>query len=362
MKGVKFLGDRKLVVESVADPSPRSDEVVVEVKAAGLCGSDLRVFRSPSEGGETTETIVGHEPCGIVVSAAGDEDAGWLGTRVVVSHHYGCTRCVQCRRGAPKHCSGPRGTYGVTDDGADAELMAVRTSALVPLPDELSFEDGAMVACCAGTAYVALARLGVSGRDTLVVTGQGPVGLSAVALGRAMGARVIAVDIVGVRLELAERNGADHVVNAALDDVAMVVAELTGGAGAHAVLECSGTTSGRTDAVRVAALRGRVCFVGNGPPTPVDISEHLIGKELNCYGSWTFTTTQLAEAADFVARSNTRLSDLVTHRFHLGDAQAAFDEFDRGDTGKCLFVDNQSTYAPSRQADGRNATTMATAQ
>lgn len=231
--------------------------------------------------------------------------------------------------------------------------MAVRTSALVRLPDALGFEDGAMVACCAGTAYSALARLNVSGRDTVVVTGQGPVGLSAVTLARAMGARVIAVDLIDERLTLAERNGADHLVNASLEDVAAVVEELTVGVGAHAVLECSGTTSGRTDAVRVAATRGRICFVGNGPPTTMDIGEYLIGKELSCYGSWTFTTSQLSEAADFVVRSNTRLSDLVTHRFDLADAQAAFAEFDRGNTGKCLFVESAPTQTPAERAGRR---------
>ena len=338
MKGVRFLGDRKLVVESVADPGPGAGGVVVEMKAAGLCGSDLRVYRSPSAGGETTTVIVGHEPCGIVVAVGSDIDPGWLGARVAVCHHYGCGRCEQCRRGAAKHCSGERGTYGVTNDGADAEFMAAHTSALVPLPDGLSFEDGAMVACCAGTAYVALARLNASGRDTIVVTGQGPVGLCATSLGRAMGARVIAVDLDSERLQLAATHGADHVINAAEDDVTAVVNELTDGVGAQAVLECSGTESGRRAAVQAAALRGRVCFVGNGPPTEVDISEHLIGKELSCYGSWTFTTSELAECMDFVERTKTRLSDLVTHRFAISDARAAFEEFDHGNTGKCLFV------------------------
>jgi threonine dehydrogenase-like Zn-dependent dehydrogenase len=334
---VRFLGDRRLFVETLADPTPGAGEVVVEMKAAGLCGSDLRRFRSPADVGEVPEAIVGHEPCGAVV-ALGEGVAGdWLDARVVVSHHYGCGRCAQCRVGAAKHCASG-GTYGVTDDGADAEFMAARASALVRLPDEVDDGTGAMIACCAGTAHVALVRAGLSGGETVVVLGQGPVGLSATALAGAMGARVIAVDPVDERRSLALDLGAAHALDAAAGDLAEAVNELTEGAGAPAVIECSGAETARVDAVRVAGIRGRVCFVGNGPPVLMDVGEHLIGKDLSCFGSWTFTNGELAACASFVASARPRLSGVVTHRFAIDQAQAAFDTFDRGGTGKCLFV------------------------
>jgi threonine dehydrogenase-like Zn-dependent dehydrogenase len=88
----------------------------------------------------------------------------------------------------------------------------------------------------------------------------------------------------------------------------------------------------------VAGIRGRICFIGNGPPVRIDVGEYLIGKDLSCFGSWTFTNPELEACAAFVARERLRLSDLATHRFAIDDAELAFDAFERGGTGKCLFV------------------------
>jgi (R,R)-butanediol dehydrogenase / meso-butanediol dehydrogenase / diacetyl reductase len=337
VRGVRFLGDRRLTVETVDDPTPGTGEVVIAMRAAGLCGSDLRVFRSSAVGGEIAEAIVGHEPCGVVVAVGEGVRSDWQGARVVVSHHYGCGRCEQCRVGATKHCAGG-GTYGVTDNGADADYMAARESALVRLPDEVDFESGAMIACCAGTAYVALVRAQVAEGETVVVIGQGPVGLSVTALARGLGARVIAADPVEERRALAVTLGADHVIDVSASDLGEVLDDLTAGAGAPAVIECSGAETARVDALRVAGIRGRICFIGNGPPVRIDVGEYLIGKDLSCFGSWTFTNPELEACAAFVARERLRLSDLATHRFAIDDAELAFDAFERGGTGKCLFV------------------------
>jgi L-iditol 2-dehydrogenase len=149
---------------------------------------------------------------------------------------------------------------------------------------------------------------------------------------------VIAADIADERRALAAALGADDVVDVAAADLGEAVDDLTDGAGAPAVVECSGAEAARVDALRVAGIRGRVCFVGNGPPSRLDVSEHMIGKELGCFGSWTFTNHELEACAAFVARERPRLSDLITHRFAIDEARVAFDAFDRGGTGKCMFV------------------------
>src|SRR3990172_9603347 len=130
-------------------------------------------------------------------------------------HHYkGCGRCTHCPAGCSQLCPHGRIVYGVPGHGGHAPFMKVPASTLVPLPDELSFEEGAAVSCGTGTAYGALKRLDVSGRDTLAAFGPGPVGLSATLLGSAMGARVLAVDVGPERLPLPRALGADAVVNA----------------------------------------------------------------------------------------------------------------------------------------------------
>src|SRR5439155_4124575 len=138
--------------------------------------------------------VAGHEPCGVVAAVGPDvsEEQARVGQRVMNHHYKGCGSCKHCRTGWSQLCLEGCIVYGATGHGAHAPYMKVPASTLVPLPDELSFEEGAAISCGTGTAYQALKRLDVSGRDTLAVFGQGPVGLSAVLLGQAMGARVIA--------------------------------------------------------------------------------------------------------------------------------------------------------------------------
>jgi threonine dehydrogenase-like Zn-dependent dehydrogenase len=133
--------------------------------------------------------------------------------------------------------------------------MAARESALVRLPDEVDFESGAMIACCAGTAYVALVRAQVAEGETVVVIGQGPVGLSVTALARGLGARVIAADPAEERRALAVTLGADHVIDVSASDLGEVLDDLTAGSGAPAVIECSGAETARVDSLRRCRLR-----------------------------------------------------------------------------------------------------------
>jgi threonine dehydrogenase-like Zn-dependent dehydrogenase len=216
--------------------------------------------------------------------------------------------------------------------------MAARANALVSLPESLSFEDGAAISCGVGTAYTALCRLGISGRDTLAIFGQGPVGLSATMLAAAMGAEIIACEMSDERLRLAVSAGAVHAVDAGAVDPPDAIAAITGGRGVDAALDCSGSPTGRVAAIRATRARGQVCFVGVGPPTAFDVSEEIIGKELTCYGSWTFTAPGLIRCMDFVSRHSCQLSQLISHRSAIDDAAEVFAAFDSGSTGKCMLV------------------------
>jgi D-arabinose 1-dehydrogenase-like Zn-dependent alcohol dehydrogenase len=222
MKAVVFPGERR--VEFVDFPDPGSGEVVLEIKASGMCGSDLKFYRASKTGGAQAlglgklegPVIAGHEPCG-VVAAVGPGVApaqAPLGARVMVHHYKGCGVCEHCRSGWAQLCRAGIVVYGATGHGAHAPLMKVPASTLVPLPDALSFETGAAISCGTGTAYGALRRMNLSGRDTVAIFGQGPVGLSATQLAAAMGARVIALDISPERLARAKEFGADAMVHA----------------------------------------------------------------------------------------------------------------------------------------------------
>src|SRR5579863_318861 len=226
MRGVTFLGDRKLQLMQFPDPAPGPHDVVVEIKASGMCGSDLRFYRASGEtaslglGKVSGPVIAGHEPCGVVaaVGTAVDERTAKVGARVMVHHYSGCGTCRHCRTGWTQMCSSGSIVYGITGHGAHAPYMKVPAQTLVPLPDELCFATGAAISCGTGTAYQALRRMNIAGGDAIVIVGQGPVGLSATQLAAAMGARVIALDVSSERLARAKEFGADVLINPATDD------------------------------------------------------------------------------------------------------------------------------------------------
>jgi threonine dehydrogenase-like Zn-dependent dehydrogenase len=338
MQGIVFLGERKLEVRDFPDPAPGPREVVVEMKASGMCGSDLTPYRGSAP---QLPIVRGHEPCGVVValgSGITDEDAV-IGQRVMVHHYSGCGKCKYCRVGYAQLCvKGGHRVYGANANGGHAQLMLCKAYMLVSLPDELSFEEGAAVSCGTGTAYLALKRLDVSGRDTLAIFGQGPVGLSATMLAKAMGARVVAVDLSPERLAMSKQFGADVMINGNEVDPIAVIKDLTHGEGAEATLDCTGQPAARVNAVKSARMWGRVCFVGEGNTTTFEISPDIIHKQLTIYGSWTFSSVGQAECAQFIVDRKLPLSKLLTHRFKLDQAEDAYKLFDTQTTGKGVFL------------------------
>jgi threonine dehydrogenase-like Zn-dependent dehydrogenase len=344
MRGIVFLGNRKLEIQEFADPTPGPGEVVLEMKASGMCGSDLHPYRAAGNAaaslglGAGGPVIAGHEPCGVVAAVGAGVDASLVGRRVMNHHYKGCGACRHCRLGWSQLCRAGITVYGMTGHGGHARYMKAPAFTCVPLPDELSFEEGASVSCGTGTAYGALKRIDVSGRDTLAVFGQGPVGLSATMLGRAMGARVIAVDVVPERLALAREFGVEHVVNARDADPVKAIHDLTRGEGAETTMDCSGSSEGRLGALQSAGTWGRVAFVGEGGQTTIDVSKHMLRRQLTVHASWTFSAVGQEECARFVADRKIPLKRLLTHRFRLDQAEEAYRLFDTQTTGKGVFM------------------------
>ena len=347
MRGVVFLGERKLELREFPDPTPGPGEVVIAIKASGMCGSDLHMYRAAGNGaaalglgGSGGPVIAGHEPCGVVAAVGPGvlESQARVGQRVMDHHYRGCGSCKHCRVGWSQLCPHGIVVYGATGHGGHAPFMKAPASTLVPLPAELSFEEGAAVSCGTGTAYWALKRIDVSGRDTLAVFGQGPVGLSATMLGKAMGARVLAVDIAAERRQLAKEFGADAVIHPRAVDPVLALRELTRGEGVEAAMDCTGNPEARVAAVRSACTWGRVCFVGEGSTVTFDVSPDLLRRQITLHASWTFSTVGQWECARFVADRKIPLTRLLTHRFTLDQAADAYRLFDTQTTGKGVFV------------------------
>src|SRR5690348_15696614 len=247
MRGIVFPGERQIELRQFADPAPGPGEVVIEMKASGMCGSDLHQYRRPKGGASVgglpvnpDPVIAGHEPCGIVAAVGSGVDPRQArpGQRIMVHHYAGCTTCGHCRSGWSQLCQNqPIKVYGNNAHGGHAPYLKVPAFTLVALREELSFAAGAAISCGTGTAYGALRRMNLSGNDTIAIFGQGPVGLSATQLAAAMGARVIALDISPERLGRARAFGAAEVIDPRATDPVSAIKDLTHGLGADLTLD-----------------------------------------------------------------------------------------------------------------------------
>jgi threonine dehydrogenase-like Zn-dependent dehydrogenase len=353
MKGVVFLGDRKLELMDFPDPAPGPGEAVLEIRASGMCGSDLKYYRAPPGGGaaglglgkgKEGPLIRGHEPCGVVaaVGPGVSPKMARVGMRAMQHHYRGCGVCPHCSTGWMQLCAeGVAEVYGATGHGAHARYMLCPARTLVPLPEELSFEAGAAISCGTGTAWGALQRLGLQGDHTIAVFGQGPVGLSATQLAAAMGARVIALDTGAERLARAKEFGADALINPAeTPDVVGAIRDLTRGLGAHLSLDASSSPEARAQAVRCVRTWGKACFVGEGGPVTLDVSNDLLRRQVTLIGSWTFSTVGQAECARYIADRGVDVDRLFTDRWPLERAEEAYRVFDAQTSGKGVILPN----------------------
>jgi threonine dehydrogenase-like Zn-dependent dehydrogenase len=180
----------------------------------------------------------------------------------------------------------------------------------------------------------------VAGGDTIVVVGQGPVGLSATQLAVAMGARVIALDISAERLQRAKEFGAAATIDAKSNDAPAAIKDLTHGSGADLTLDTSGTAEGRLIAVRGARKWGTACFVGEGGDVTIGVSPDMLRKQLTVVGSWTFSKAIQADCARFIADHKIDVEHLFTDRWTLDQADTAYQLFDKQTSGKGVFLVN----------------------
>jgi threonine dehydrogenase-like Zn-dependent dehydrogenase len=343
MNGVVLPGDSTVRHITLDVPEPGPGQVLLAMKASSICGSDIRaIYREHlGHGPEAYQGVVaGHEPSGQVVEVGPDCKRLAVGDRVAVYHIAGCGVCDECRGGYMIGCTSRyRAAYGWQRDGGHAEYLLAEERTCLPLPDGLSYLDGALVSCGFGTAYQALLRLDVSGRDRLLVTGLGPVGLAAAMLGRALGAGpIIGTDIAPERLAVAVELGlVDHAVLAG-DEAAARIADVSDGQGCEATVDCSGSAAARLLALRSTRTWGRCAFVGEGGQVTLDVSQELIHRQITLYGSWVTSLRHMSELLANLVRWNLRPDVTVTDRFALAGAGEAYKLADSGTAGKVAIV------------------------
>jgi 2-desacetyl-2-hydroxyethyl bacteriochlorophyllide A dehydrogenase len=304
-------------VDQVPVPEPGPGQVLVEVKACGVCASDLHVVQGATPHGDRLPQVLGHEPAG-VVAEVGEGVRDWRpGDRVAFQMARACGHCEYCAAGREalcRHVSIP----GVDADGAQAEYAVAEARFLVPVPGSVPFEQAAILTDAVATPYHALKRAGIGEGVTCAVFGLGGLGMHAVQLVKLAGAAaVIGVDLDPVNLERARRWGADEVVNAAEGKPHAAIRRLTGG-GVDRSLEFVGHPDTVSQAAKCLKPGGRATIVGLTPAPMTLMPEALfVSQELEVVGSFGSTRQDLNELMDLLEAGRLDLSRSVTHRWSL---------------------------------------------
>lgn len=288
MKALVLQAYKDLVYTEAPEPAMGLDQVLIQVRACGICGSDVHGMDG-SSGRRIPPIIMGHEAAGLIVDV-GEEVAGWrIGDRVTFDSTVYCGKCFFCRRGEMNLCDNRR-VLGVSCDeyrqhGAFAEYVAVPQRILYRLPDDLAFEEAAIVEALS-IAFHAVGRAPVTLGDTAVVVGAGTIGLLVIQSLRHAGCgQIIAVDLDANRLAMAKQLGADEGLIADTDDVVSAVHAQTGGRGAALAFEAVGLSATLSMAVSSLRKGGTLTMIGNLSAHADLPLQDAVTRELSLYGS-----------------------------------------------------------------------------
>jgi threonine dehydrogenase-like Zn-dependent dehydrogenase len=348
MKGVFLPGNSTAVLRDYDIAEPGRDQVLLQVGASGICGSDIGYiyhgYKSHKglDGAPAYRGVVaGHEPAGTVLASGPNCTRIRPGDRVVVYHVVGCGECRNCRAGYFISCRNERlrQAYGWQRDGGHAPYLLAEESTCIPLPEELTLVDGSLIACGFGTAYEGLRRVGAHGADTLLVVGLGPVGLAAAMIARCLGVRqVIGVEPSTERIDFARSSGLVDSLVPADDQSVAAILDLTSGAGCSVAVDCSGSTAGRSTAVGAVAEWGRVSLLGEGGRLETEVSDTLLHKQVALHASWVTSLPGMEDLAALLVRHGLHPETVVNHRLPLSEAGRAYELASSRAGGKVVLV------------------------
>jgi 6-hydroxycyclohex-1-ene-1-carbonyl-CoA dehydrogenase len=327
---VFYAAHQPLCVEEVPTPAPGPDEVLVKVAACGLCHTDLHYIDHGVPTFKKPPLILGHEVSG-TVAGLGEKATGWKeGDRVLLPAVYGCGQCHYCRTGRENICANMV-MFGNNVDGGYAEYLLAPAKDVIPLPEEIPLVEGAIIADATTTPYHAVVNRGrVRPGDQVVVFGCGGIGLNVVQVAAAVGAQVIAVDVLDEKLEWARKLGAQATVNArSVERVDKELRKLTGG-GADVGFEAIGNPV--TQAQTFASLRtgGRFVIVGfSSEPMTLDTGR-VMYREMEIIGSLGCRAADYPRVLELARQGKIKVKELVTARFALDEINTALDTLRAG--------------------------------
>ena len=319
---------RPLTVKEMKVPSIGPHEALVRVRNCGVCGTDLKI-KAGRWGPAPLPMIMGHEPAGEVVEVGQEVTDFKPGDRVVSNFYITCGRCRYCNQGRNTLCSHVR-QHGFNTDGGFAEYMKTPAANLCVVPDHVPLEQACILADAVSTAYHAITkRAGVRPGMSVAVIGTGGVGLHALQMAKLAGGWTIAVDVNEDRLALAQKLGADAIVDAREGDFHEQVRRLTDGEGVDVVIEFVAHEDTLESSYRSLSRGGRLVFVGYDPDIPMSLRPHeMVRNELEVVGSRATTTQELRETMDLVAQG--RIRPIVDQVLPLEEVEHAYQLLTQG--------------------------------
>jgi L-iditol 2-dehydrogenase len=324
MKAAVYYSLDDIRVEERSKPKIGPDEILVEMKACGICGSDLMEWYLKNR----VPLVLGHEPSGVIVEVGDKVEDFKVGERVFVHHHVACLTCHYCLRGDYTMCK----KFGQTHiyPGGFAQYFKVPAPNLqmdtLKIPDKVSFEEATLiepVSCCVR----ALTKCKVQPGDTVVIIGAGPSGIIHTMLSRNFGAsQIIVSDLVGYRLEAAKRFGADFAINPRSERLMKKVEEVTNGMGADIVIVTVPNIKAFSDGIDACRKGGTLClFAPTSPNEYIRVSPHrLFFSEVKLIPSYSASHIETRTALKLISSGRIKAKELVTHRFPLNRIEDAF--------------------------------------
>ena len=338
---VKYdIGPGNMEIRDVPEPEVGSDEVKIQIKQAGICGSDLHIYHSDIAIPVRPPVITGHEFSGVVTAVGEDVFSCKPGDRVVSETAYQyCGVCDYCKSGFYNLCA-ERRTLGYWFNGVFTSYTVVPQQRIHLLPDSVDFVSGAMIEPLACVTHAIYDLCEILAADIVLVSGPGAIGLMAALVAKAQGAIVIlsGINIDKSRLELAKKLGIDYTINVQTENLNELVMTLTHGKGADVVLECSGSEAGTNTGLSLCKKRGYFVQIGlGGKPITFDI-ETVCYREIRMSGSLGSRFSSWNRAINMLAAGKIDLRPLVSHTMSIMEWEKAFELFENKQGCKLMLT------------------------
>ncbi|MHB1391505.1 MAG: zinc-dependent alcohol dehydrogenase [Clostridia bacterium] len=334
MKALVYNGPLDLTLKDIPKPEPGPGEVCVKVQAVSICGSDITGYKGKSNM-RIAPLVMGHEFSGIVFEIGAGVSKDIIGKRVAVIPNMFCGKCDNCLEGNINLCDFRRivGTTMAAGgyNGGMGEYVAVRESALLYLPDSVSFNYAAMLEPFAVALHAVKKAGDIKGKFALVV-GAGPIGLLTLKCLKYLGASTVVVtDLVDERLQVAHELGADMVVNSAKENVSDIIKSMSNGVGADIALDAVGISASVNQCIGSVRNKGKVILIGMASQSLDFEFKQVVCREIQMFGSYTYTV-EMKECLDILESGKVSLDGMITGVYPLEEGPAVFADLAAGST------------------------------